>query len=516
MVQGTASSVGKSLIAAALCRAFTREGLKVLPFKSQNMSNNAVATSEGGEIGRAQALQATACGVEPRVDMNPVLLKPETDARSQVILLGRPYKTLSARDYRHEKAVLWEASTAALDRLRSEADLVVIEGAGSPAEINLRADEIVNMAIARYAKSPVVLVGDIDPGGVFAQFVGTLALLEPEERALVKALVINKFRGDVSLLEPGLEDLRRLTGLPLLGVVPWIRGIGLAEEDGAALETKGPSKAGGSPPGTIDIAVIRFPRISNFDDLDALSLEPGVSVRFVSRAEDLGMPHAVVLPGTKATLADLDWLRERGLDVGIQWLARLGRSVLGVCGGFQMLGQAIDDPDGVEGRPRREAGLGLLPARTVFSPGKRVASRRGTVAPGCPGTLGSVVGARVEGYEIHSGESVVSGPPLFRLEPPSAERGGRNSEGFAEARGSLELDGTWAAGGRVIGTYLHGLFDLPDFRRAWLASFGAETGPGRGQALAQAREIALDKLADAVTRALDMDELRRIVGIGDR
>jgi len=510
MVQGTGSSVGKSLITAALCRAFAREGLRVLPYKSQNMSNNAAAVPGGGEIGRAQALQAASCRVIPTVDMNPVLLKPEGDARSQVVLLGRPWKTLSAREYHLEKDILWAAASAALDRLRAKADLVVIEGAGSPAEINLREDEIVNMKVARYANSPVILVGDIDPGGVFAQFVGTLALLEPEERALVKGLVINKFRGDISLLEPGLDFLRERCGLPVLGVLPWIRGIGLAEEDGAVLETRPRASAsspsiGRSAVGVLDIAVIRLPRISNFDDLDALSLEAGVSVRFVSGAEELGDPDAIVIPGTKATLADLDWLRERGLDLGIRWLARRGRSILGICGGFQMLGESIDDPDGVEGRPRRETGLGLLPLRTTFGSGKRTVPRRGRVASGLPAALAAAGGAPVEGYEIHAGESRVEGPPLFELEAvPGIPAAG---------------DGTWAAEGRIVGTYLHGLFDLPDFRRAWLVSIdrrGTWQGGNpkvAGIALADARDLALDRLADAVTTSLDMDELRRIVGL---
>lgn len=508
MVQGTGSSVGKSLIAAALCRAFAREGLQVLPYKSQNMSNNAAAVPGGGEIGRAQALQAAACHAIPTVDMNPVLLKPEGDARSQVVLLGKPWKTLSARDYPRHKAALWAAATGALDRLRSRADLVVIEGAGSPAEINLREDEIVNMAVARYANSPVILVGDIDPGGVFAQFVGTLALLEPEERSLVKGLVINKFRGDLSLLEPGLELLRGRCGLPVLGVVPWIRGIGLAEEDGAVLETRPRGRDGppadARPEGQLDIAVIRLPRISNFDDLDALSLEPGTTVRFVSEAEELGDPDAVVIPGTKATLADLDWLRESGLELGIRWLARRGRAVLGICGGFQMLGESIDDPEGVEGPPRREKGLGLLPLHTTFASGKRTEARRGRVAGGLPGALAGASGAAVEGYEIHAGESSVDGPPLFELEAsPGVPSGG---------------DGAWAAEGRILGTYLHGLFDLPGFRRAWLASIdrrGSWRGADQahaGVALADARDAALDRLADTVTASLDMDELRRIVG----
>ncbi|MGO8692498.1 MAG: cobyric acid synthase [Rectinemataceae bacterium] len=500
MVQGTASSVGKSLIAAALCRAFAREGLRVAPFKAQNMSNNASALPSGGEIGRAQALQALAAGVEPDARMNPVLLKPEGDTRSQVILLGSPYKTLKAEDYRLDRAVLWKAVTESLDSLRSEYDLVVIEGAGSPAEINLKAGEIVNMAVARYASSPVLLVGDIDCGGVFAQFAGTLALLEPAERELVRGLVVNKFRGDPTLLGPGLEMIRDITGVRVLGVVPWLRELGLAEEDGAALDAREPGpKSRASPPATeIDIAVVRLPRIANFDDVDALDLEEGVGTRFVSKASELGSPDAVILPGSKATLSDLAWLKAEGLDDGIRWLSRLGRSVVGICGGYQMLGETISDPEGVEGPPRSELGLGLLPVDTLFAPGKSARARRGRVAPGGGGFLATAGGLEVSGYEIHAGRSEVRGPALLELEA-SGEEG-------------VSSDGSWARSGRVFGSYLHGLFDLPSFRRAWLASLGREAaGPAR--ALSEARQEALDRLADSVSAALDMGELRRIIGV---
>lgn len=505
MVQGTASSVGKSLIAAALCRVFAREGLRVAPFKAQNMSNNASALPSGGEIGRAQALQALAAGVEPDARMNPVLLKPEGDTRSQVVLLGSPYKTLKAEDYRLDREVLWKAVTESLDSLRFEYDLVVIEGAGSPVEINLKAGEIVNMAVARYASSPVLLVGDIDCGGVFAQFAGTLALLEPSERGLVRGLVVNKFRGDPALLEPGLEMIRDITGARVLGVVPWLRDLGLAEEDGASLDAR--ARGLGVPASSqamtsassprIDIAVIRLPRIANFDDVDALGLEEGVATRFVSKASELGSPDAVILPGSKATLSDLDWLKAEGLDDGIRWLSRLGRSVVGICGGYQMLGETIRDPEGVEGPPRSERGLGLLPVDTLFAPGKSARPRRGRVAPGGGGFLAAAAGLPIAGYEIHAGRSDVRGPTLLEFE----------ASGEAEA----SSDGSWARGGRVFGSYLHGLFDLPSFRRAWLASLGQDAA-GPAGALSEARQEALDRLADSVSAALDMGELRRIIG----
>jgi adenosylcobyric acid synthase len=508
MVQGTASSVGKSLIAAALCRVFAREGLRVLPFKAQNMSNNAAALPGGGEIGRAQALQAMAARVEPRAEMNPVLIKPEGDARSQVVVLGKPWKTLSARDYYADRDELWRAATGALDSLRACADLVVIEGAGSPVEMNLKERDIVNMAIARYANSPVLLVGDIDQGGIFAQLVGTLELLEPEERDLVQGLVINKFRGDISLLEPAIAQLAALSGKQVLGAVPWLSGIELAEEDGAVLEARSrPRHAGADGAGTTsatstDVAVIRFPRLANFDDLDALSLEEGVSLRFVAAAGELGSPDAIILPGTKATLADLDWLRATGLDLGILWHVRLGGAVLGICGGFQMLGEEIRDDDGIEGPARRARGLGLLSVDTAFKPSKRALPRRGRVAPGLPGSLGAAVLSPVEGYEIHAGASIVRGSALFELEG---------------ANGAPESEGCWVAGGRVMGSYLHGLFDLPYFRRAWLGSIGWAGAScqaiGSGRPLAAEREAALDRLADAVASALDMHEIGRIAGI---
>ena len=509
MVQGTASSVGKSLVSAALCRIYARRGLAVAPFKSQNMSNNAAAIGEGLEIGRAQALQAAAAGVEPSVDMNPILLKPETDARAQIVLMGRPWKTVSAGGYGADRPILWEAATDALARLRASADLVVIEGAGSPAEINLREGDIVNMAVARHAGAPVLLVGDIDPGGVFAQFAGTLALLLPPERALVKGLIINKFRGDRGLLDPGLRMIEGREGLPVLGVVPWLPGLGLAEEDAQSLPRSGaPGDARGK--GGLDIAVIHYPHIANFDDFDALGLEDGVRLRFVERAEELGWPDAVVLPGTKATLADLDWLRAAGLDEGVRWLARAGRGVVGICGGYQMLGRNLSDPDGVEGPPRVLPGLGLLEADTRFVPGKHVGRRRGRVIGG-PGFFAPAAGLELEGYEIHAGEThaaAADAKPLFRLEA---------HDDVALDDGVLD-DGAASRGGLVWGSYLHGIFDLPAFRRAWLASLPGGDGAGRlfdgkGLALADAREAALDRLADAVEAALDMDSISRIAGI---
>lgn len=504
MVQGTASSVGKSLIAAALCRIFAREGLKVLPFKSQNMSNNAAALPDGTEIGRAQYLQALAARAEPRVEMNPILLKPESDARSQVILMGKPYLSLEAMEYYRRKEFLWGHVVAACATLGAEADLLVIEGAGSPAEINLADSDIVNMAVARHLSSPVILVADIDPGGVFAQVVGTLALLPEEDRALVRGIVINKFRGDIKLLEPGIGMLERRTGLPVLGVVPMLKGLTLPDEDGATIRSGAPAAAeggaegrGGAAGARLDIAVIKVPHIANFDDFDALASEPSVALRFVEAPGDLGKPDVIILPGTKATMADLAWLKARGFDDGIRWLARVGTAIVGICGGFQMLGEAIDDPEAVEGAGGKAEGLGLLPARTVFEAEKKVSPRRGRTSSSLGGRLVGMAGIEIEGYEIHSGVTKIVGSPFASF----------------EAEGGMVSDGAWSPDGRIWGTYLHDIFSSDAFRKAWLASLGvAAREVGRKAAL----EASINALADAVEAALDMDRLRDIIGLNDR
>jgi adenosylcobyric acid synthase len=504
MVQGTASSVGKSIVSAALCRLMRREGVSVAPFKAQNMSNNAAAVP-GGEIGRAQALQAAAAGLAPSVDMNPVLIKPEADSRAQIVLLGKPYRTLSAGDYYRDHDFLWAAAKAALDRLTSRYDLVVAEGAGSPAEINLRDRDIANMAVARYANAPVLLVADIDPGGMFAQVVGTLALLRPEERSLVAGIVVNKFRGDLELLKPGLDELRRLTGVPVLGVVPYLHDLGLAEEDGVVLE-RGSAHAARRADSAesvrpLDIAVIRLPRISNFDDFDPLRLEKEVTLRFVAEPRELGLPDALIVPGSKSTLDDLIWLRNRGFDQGLRWMARAGRAVVGICGGYQMLGASIDDSAGVEGKARRMDGVGLLQVETSFSKDKSTTTRRGRIVGG-PGFFAQAAGMPLEGYEIHAGTTTTPAEAIIALDP----------EGDRPARS----DGAASFDGRVWGSYLHGIFDLPDFRRAWLASLGADAYAAPGVSMREARERALDRLADEVGAALDMGELMHITGLRGR
>lgn len=494
MVQGTASSVGKSLIAAAFCRIFARQGMRVVPFKAQNMSNNAAALLDGSEIGRAQYLQAIAARIQPQADMNPILLKPESDARSQVILSGKRWETLSARDYYRQKPYLWEAVKAAYQRLAKEADLVVIEGAGSPAEINLAESDIVNMAMARFADAPVILVADIDPGGVFAQIVGTLALLKPEDRARVKGILINKFRGDKTLLEPGLARLESMTGIPVLGVIPMLKGVDVPDEDGASLERKPaqPRDASRGNPihddGFLDIAIIQFPHISNFDDFSPLISEPAVHIRYVEKPEDLGCPDVLILPGTKATMADLAWLKEHGFDIGLKWLARTGTQIIGICGGYQMLGSFIRDPEGVEHGPAVMDGVGLLPAYTIFSAEKSVGPTVGTLAVNLPARLGNLAGLSVAGYEIHAGQTTVMGPPLITM---------------ADA-----CDGTYAFGGAVWGTYFHGIFASDAFRKAWLATFGKEAREADYQL---ALDGSLDRLADAVEAAIDMETLNSII-----
>lgn len=347
MVQGASSSAGKSLLVAGLCRIFARRGLRVAPFKAQNMSNNAAVCPDGAEIGRAQAVQALAAGVPLSADLNPVLIKPEADTRSQVIVMGRPFKTLGAVEYYDYKQILWGYVTAALDRLRLDHELVIIEGAGSPVELNLKENDIVNMAVACYAQAAVLLVGDIDRGGIFAQLLGTLWLLEPEERQLVRGLVVNKFRGDPALFTDGICILEQKSGLPILGVIPYLKDLHIPEEDAVALETD-TSVPSSEKTDLIDIAILHLPRISNFDDFDPFRSDPGVRVRYVNSPRELGQPDAVILPGTKSTSADLEWLRRSGLAEPILQFARQGGAVVGICGGYQMLGTALHDPQQVE------------------------------------------------------------------------------------------------------------------------------------------------------------------------
>jgi adenosylcobyric acid synthase len=460
MVQGTASSVGKSVLVAGLCRHFSNLGLRVAPFKSQNMALNSFVTADGREMGRAQVVQARACRVEPRVEMNPILLKPEADHRSQVLVMGRVEGRYEAAAYYRQKPRLLPVIEQALRALRAEFELVIVEGAGSPAEVNLAEHDIVNMRIADLAGAPVLLAADIDRGGVFASLVGTLDLLPRHHRDRVAALVINKFRGDRALLEPGLDFLVERTGKPILGVVPFVPDLGLAEEDSVALE----GLAATGP-----IAVIRLPRISNFDDFDPLP------VRYVTRPEELAGALAIVLPGTKSTVADLAWLRQRGLAAAIE---RSDVPVVGICGGFQMLGRRILDPLGVESDRPEVAGLGLLPVETMFEREKTTVQARGTTVSD---------GQELSGYQIHMGQTVLldGARPFSRL-----------------ADGSL--DG--AMHGRAWGTYLHGLFHNAGFRASWLAGLGLPDAPPLAT-------DPFDRLAGVLAESLDLDLLHRIARV---
>ncbi|MFE1777002.1 cobyric acid synthase [Streptomyces sp. NPDC059008] len=491
LVAGTTSDAGKSVVTAGICRWLVRQGVRVAPFKAQNMSLNSFVTREGAEIGRAQAMQAAAARVEPTALMNPVLLKPGGDRSSQVVLLGKPVGELSARGYhagRQEQ--LLGTVTDCLAELRRTHDAVICEGAGSPAEINLRRTDIVNMGIARAARIPVVVVGDIDRGGVFASFFGTTALLSKEDQALVAGYLVNKFRGDVTLLEPGLAMMRRLSGRPTLGVLPFAHGLGIDEEDGLRVSLRGAVRESVvAPPHGADVlrvAVAAVPLMSNFTDVDALAAEPGVVVRFVDRAEELADADLVVLPGTRGTVRALAWLRERGLADAIARRAAEGRPVLGVCGGFQMLGERIEDE--VESKAGTVEGLGLLPVRVRFAAEKTLAR-----------PAGRALGEPVEGYEIHHGVAEVTGGEAF----------------FSDDEGH-GLDGCRV--GSVWGTHWHGSLESDGFRRAFLRRVAADAGrafvPAPDTSFAALREEQLDRLGDLIEEHADTDALWRLIEEG--
>jgi adenosylcobyric acid synthase len=514
MIQGTASSVGKSLIATAFCRYFRNLGLRVAPFKAQNMALNAAVTREGHEIGRAQAAQAEACGVDATSDMNPILLKPEGEKRSQVIVNGRSIGSMGAVQYHQVKPELRGLIVESLNRLRSSYDLVVIEGAGSPAEINLKAHDLVNMFVARSVQSPVMLVGDIDRGGVFASFVGTMELLEPEERALVRGYIVNKFRGDVSLLSSGLDFLREKTGVPVLGVLPYVRDHQLAEEDSLGLEDR--RRARPHQGDKIQIAVVRLPRISNYDEFQPLEREPLCQVTYVERAQGLLDYDLVILPGTKNTLDDLAWLKESGISAALVQRAEAQGLILGICGGCQMLGGKIDDTAGVEGDGRIGHGLGLLPFTTVFQHEKRTAQTRARVA--VPTWLGPASFGISRAYEIHCGrprmaeDALATHVGLFAI----TERNGT---------GERDLDGAMSPNGAVIGTMLHGVLEEDEVRSHLLRELarrrgeGAEDAGGRPMDAARgslARDMVYDRLAQVIHDHLDVKALEEIVFGGSR
>lgn len=491
LVAGTTSDAGKSVVTAGICRWLVRQGVKVAPFKGQNMSLNSFVTREGAEIGRAQAMQAQAARVEPSALMNPVLLKPGSDRSSQVVLMGKPVGELSARGYHGgRQEALLSTVVECLEELRGTYEAVICEGAGSPAEINLRRTDIVNMGIARAARLPVLVVGDIDRGGVFASFFGTTALLSAEDQALVAGYLVNKFRGDVSLLEPGLEMLHGLTGRHTYGVLPFAHGLGIDEEDGLHVSLRGAVRESVvAPPvgeDVLRVAVCAVPLMSNFTDVDALAAEPGVVVRFVDRAEELVDADLVVVPGTRGTVRALEWLRERGLADALKRRAAEGRPVLGICGGYQMLGRHIDDE--VESRAGRVQGLGLLPVRIRFAVDKTLTR-----------PVGEALGEAVEGYEIHHGVAEVLGGDTFI------------SDG-----NSHSLDGCRV--GSVWGTHWHGSMESDGFRRAFLREVATAAGrrfvPAPDTSFGALREEQLDRLGDLIEEHADTDALLRLIESG--
>lgn len=486
MFQGTCSNAGKSILTAALCRILLQDGLSVAPFKSQNMSLNSYVTRDGGEMGRAQVVQAQACRLDPDVRMNPVLLKPSSDTGSQIIVLGKPVGNMGVEDYLAYKPDAFHRAMEAYDSLASEHQVIIMEGAGSPAEVNLKHHDIVNMPMARYAGARVLLVGDIDRGGVFASFVGTLEILDPWERDLVAGFVVNRFRGRKSLLDDALTFTRERTGRPVLGVIDYISGLGLPEEDSVGFKA-GLYDTPLSRNREIEIAVIDLPHISNFTDLEPFLAEPDVSLRIVRKFEDLDKPAAVILPGSKNVAHDLHWLKDSGLAGKILDLHQKQTPIVGICGGFQMLGRSIADPHGLESADKTMAGLSLLELETVLAPEKTLTRKQGIhLRSGCA----------VHGYEIHHGQSRSKSPPLLHLD--------REEEA-----------GACSADGRVWGSYLHGIFDADRFRRWFIDELRRDVHllPLERVCAPYDLEPALDRLADLVRSQLDMDRVYSLLGL---
>ncbi len=486
MIQGTTSSAGKSLICTGLCRILAQDGYRAAPFKSQNMALNSYITDEGLEMGRAQVVQAEAAGIKPDVRMNPILLKPTSDTGSQVIVNGEVRGNMPAKEYYGYKKQLIPDILDAFHSLEEDYDVIVLEGAGSPAEINLKEDDIVNMGMARMAKAPVLLVGDIDRGGVFAQLIGTLSLLEPEERAFVKGLIINKFRGDPALLTPGIKELEERGEVPVLGLVPYM-DVELDDED--SLSERFTRE---NPDGVIDLAVIRFPRISNFTDFLVFENMDGVRVRYVQKAEQLGRPDMILLPGTKNTMGDLRWMRENGLEAAILKAAGEGCVIFGICGGYQMLGRTLSDPGGVENADSRASmmqGMGLLPVDTVFTGEKTRRRVRGEIT-GATGLLTGLNGLPYAGYEIHMG----------------AEKSGEDTGTVLTSKGN------------VYGTYVHGFFDEPGVSQMTADTLagqkGADTGDIRGLDMKAFKESQYDHLAAVLRESLHMEQIYRLIEEG--
>ena len=504
MLQGTGSHVGKSILATALCRIFKQDGYSVAPFKAQNMALNSYVTKAGGEMGRAQVAQAEACGLEPQVEMNPILLKPTGNASSQVIVLGKPVGNLSAQEYHNSyNTTALDIVKDSYDKLSNQYEIVVLEGAGSPAEVNLKARDIVNMRMAKLAKAPVLLVADIDRGGALAAVVGTLALLEPDEVTLIEGIIINKFRGDIRLLEPALSFLEEKTGKPVLGVIPMLPNLGIADEDSVARENDDGVKS--QAEGVLDIAVISLPKISNFTDFDCFAEEGDIALRYVKEYEKLGQPDLIIIPGSKNTLEDLLFLYHSGLAYGIKKLAELGIPVVGICGGYQILGEYLTDPFSVETSAISSLpGLGLLPIKTVFAEGKITRQVTGSLLTEEGPLLKNCKGLSLTGYEIHMGQSTFSAQitSLAQIQPVAGDS-------------TQLIDGAVSANGLVIGTYLHGIFDDDKFRRQFLNNLRSlkawEELDATGVGYFKAKEQAYDRLASHVRQYLDMEKLYAIL-----
>ena len=498
MVQGTMSNVGKSLLAAGLCRIFRQDGYRVAPFKSQNMALNSFITEEGLEMGRAQVMQAEAAGIRPSVNMNPILLKPTNDVGSQVIVNGEVLGNYSARDYFAFKQKLIPDIMKAYHALEEEADIIVLEGAGSPAEINLKQDDIVNMGMARLAGAPVLLVGDIDRGGVFAQLIGTVNLLEPSEKEMVKGLIINKFRGDKTILDPGIAMLENLAGIPVVGVTPYLK-IQVDDEDSLTERFEVRREAA-----AIDIAVIRLPRISNFTDFNPFEMIDGVSLRYVNHVGELGEPDMIILPGTKNTMDDLLWMRQNGLEAAVSKKAAQGCVIFGICGGYQMLGELLSDPQGVEAGGEIR-GMGLLPMETVFA-GDKTRTRVTGTFENVTGVLAPLQGKSLEGYEIHMGRTTLG----------NGAGSMTSLAGHSGSRTEHKPDG--ACRENIYGTYVHGVFDQEQVAFSIVAALGSRKGLDMSDIAAvdmQAfKETQYDLLAEGMRAHMDMDAVYRILEQG--
>ncbi len=522
MLQGTMSNVGKTLLTAGLCRIFRQDGYVVMPFKAQNMSLNSCITEKGEEMSRAQVMQAEAAGVEPSSDMNPLLLKPTGLAGSQVILQGRVKENLSAKEFYRRKTEFRQSILESFRRIEEKADLVLIEGAGSPVELNLRKDDLVNMGFAEMVDAPVLLVGDIDPGGVFAQLIGTIELLTKEERSRVKGLIVNKFRGDRSLFSDGIRILEEKTGLPVVGVVPYME-LNLPDEDSMSERLLAKGNAGG---GFFDLAVIRYPRISNFSDFDVFDAWPDMRIRYVTAPEELGRPDLLILPGSKNTGADLAWLKNVGLDSAILAYAKTG-PVLGICGGYQMLGRSVLDPEGVEnsegqngaessgGQNRAEnSGLGLLPVRTILQK-EKVQTRTEGRLNALSGMLRELGGCFVSGYEIHMGRTEADDGIIEGTEGGNASKADDGNTSKTEVSDARFL----TENGNTYGTYLHGFFDAPEVIPALRKSLGRLRGISLPEQRAvdyqMFKEQEYDRLAGQLRQNLDMELIRRILSEAD-